>query len=64
MTRTMVRSAMPAMEGKGIVTLVATWIERHRQRSALAELNDRLLKDLGLSRADVEGEARKSFWQA
>ena len=64
MTRTMVRSAMPATQEQGIVTLLGSWIERRRQRQALAELNDRLLKDLGLTRADVEGESRKPFWQA
>jgi uncharacterized protein YjiS (DUF1127 family) len=39
-------------------------IERMRQRRALAGLSDELLKDIGLSRADVYGECRKKFWQA
>lgn len=64
MTRTMTTTVQPASEDRGLLTMVATWMERRRQRQALGELNDRLLKDLGLSRADVEGEARKPFWQA
>ena len=40
------------------------WRERVRQRHALARLDDRLLRDMGLSRADVEQEVGKPFWQA
>lgn len=36
--------------------------ERSSQRRALALLNDRLLRDVGLSRADADAEARKPFW--
>jgi len=39
------------------------WAERARQRRQLAELDDYMLRDLGLSRADVAGEIRKPFWQ-
>lgn len=39
------------------------WRQRVRQRRALGELNDHLLKDIGLSRADVWQEARKPFWE-
>ena len=37
--------------------------ERYRQRRALLSLDDRLLKDIGLSRADVEQECGKPFWR-
>lgn len=39
------------------------WHQRTRQRTALAELDDRLLKDIGLTRADVAREIRKPFWR-
>jgi uncharacterized protein YjiS (DUF1127 family) len=39
------------------------WIERYRQRRQLLGLNDALLKDIGISRADVEREAAKPFWR-
>ncbi len=40
------------------------WQERDRQRHALAQLDARMLKDVGLSRAEVALELRKPFWQA
>lgn len=41
-----------------------TWQERANQRHALEGLNDHALKDIGLTRVDVAGEARKPFWRA
>lgn len=40
-----------------------SWSERRRQRLALCRLDDRALRDIGLSRADVEAETRKPFWK-
>jgi uncharacterized protein YjiS (DUF1127 family) len=40
------------------------WLERSRQRQHLAMLSDHMLKDIGLTRADVEGEVSKPFWEA
>ena len=40
------------------------WQDRARQRAHLASLDDRMLRDIGLSRADVTGEASKPFWRA
>jgi uncharacterized protein YjiS (DUF1127 family) len=34
-----------------------------RERRALASLDDWMLKDIGLSRADIEGELVKPFWR-
>jgi len=44
---------------------VMTWISRHRQRRALADVaaDDHLLQDLGISRGDALREAGKSFWK-
>lgn len=41
---------------------VRGWLERSRQRRALLELDDRYLKDIGLTRAAAMTEARKPFW--
>jgi uncharacterized protein YjiS (DUF1127 family) len=46
----------------GTDTLLA-WMDRSRQRSALDRLSDQMLKDIGISRADVDFEARKPFWR-
>lgn len=42
--------------------LIAVWCARARQRRDLAELEPRLLRDIGLSRADAAMEAAKPFW--
>lgn len=43
--------------------LLESWVERHRQRRALHQLSDELLKDIGVSRADALREASKPFWR-
>ena len=42
---------------------LATWASRTKGRRQLAELNDRMLKDIGLTRAEVLVEIDKYFWQ-
>jgi len=46
-----------------LVDLLLEWQERARQRHDLRSLDDRMLSDIGLSRADVEGECTKPFWR-
>jgi uncharacterized protein YjiS (DUF1127 family) len=41
---------------------LALWQERAAQRYRLLGLDERMLKDLGISRADVEREAAKPVW--
>ena len=43
---------------------VLAWLERARQRRHLQQLSDHMLKDIGLSRAEVEAETSKPFWRA
>jgi uncharacterized protein YjiS (DUF1127 family) len=47
----------------GVFEMIAVWQERRRQRSLLARLDDRMLRDIGLTYADVEGEVAKPFWR-
>ena len=42
---------------------VAEGVRRARQRQDLAGLSDYSLRDIGLSRADVDLEVRKPFWR-
>jgi len=39
------------------------WIERLQQRRELAELDSRMLDDIGLDKAAVERELAKPFWR-
>jgi uncharacterized protein YjiS (DUF1127 family) len=43
--------------------LVASWIGRAYQRKALAELDDRMLQDIGITRYDAARECAKPFWR-
>jgi uncharacterized protein YjiS (DUF1127 family) len=43
---------------------LSIWRARIRQRQALSMLSDYLLSDIGLTRADVDKEVRRRFWQA
>jgi uncharacterized protein YjiS (DUF1127 family) len=40
------------------------WAERAAERRQLAELDDHLLRDIGLTRADVDAVSTKPFWRA
>ena len=44
-------------------TSLVIWQERLRERHTLAALDDRMLRDMGLSRSDIDAETRKGFWQ-
>lgn len=46
-----------------LAEVLAVGRERRRQRVALARLDDRMLRDIGLTSADVEGELSKPFWR-
>jgi uncharacterized protein YjiS (DUF1127 family) len=40
-----------------------SWQERARQRHQLQCLSDHMLRDIGLTRADVLAESTKPFWR-
>jgi uncharacterized protein YjiS (DUF1127 family) len=44
--------------------IVGAWFERSRQRRTLAELDDRLLDDIGVTRSEARREAAKPLWRA
>ncbi len=43
--------------------ILLLWQRRANQRHALAHLDDRMLRDLGLSRSEAAWESRKPFWR-
>lgn len=57
------RGGVLAAVARGFGTLLL-WQRRAAQRHALATLDDRMLRDLGLSRSEVTWESRKPFWRA
>jgi len=42
--------------------LAFSWIEAARQRRQLTTLDDRMLSDIGVGRADGERETSRLFW--
>lgn len=51
---------LPPVEPKPrLLTRVARWLRRQQQRAMLAGLEDRLLSDIGVSRADAVRESRR-----
>ena len=41
-----------------------TWQRRHKDRMHLLSLDDRMLRDIGVTLADVDREASKPFWKS
>jgi uncharacterized protein YjiS (DUF1127 family) len=63
-------SAWFLLASAGIVRTVAVvverfyaWQDRARERANLMTLDDRALKDIGLTRCDVAEIAQKPFWR-
>jgi uncharacterized protein YjiS (DUF1127 family) len=57
-----VRSRRPGGLAFFVETVLA-WQDRMRQRRHLAGMEERMLRDIGLTRADVTVEAEKPFWR-
>ncbi|MCY1274210.1 hypothetical protein D3C76_587210 [compost metagenome] len=47
---------------KRALAVLRRWLQLHRQRQNLASLSDATLKDIGLTRADVDREIHRHFW--
>lgn len=41
---------------------IARWYQLSQERASLRRISDAALKDLGLSRADIETESHRAFW--
>lgn len=46
----------------GLFQKICRWYALQCERQFLAELSDESLKDIGLTRADVEHERHRHFW--
>ncbi|SMF32534.1 Uncharacterized conserved protein YjiS, DUF1127 family [Tistlia consotensis] len=47
----------------GLVRLLLLWQERANERLRLREMDDHMLKDIGISRVDALREGEKPFWR-
>ena len=45
------------------VVMIRNWIERTRQRRALASLDGAMLRDIGITRVEAARECEKPFWR-
>ena len=46
-----------------VIATLREWRQRSRERAQLAGLDDRMLRDIGLTHADAEFLANKPFWK-
>ena len=51
------------LQSKRLFEIVCLYVQRAQQRRQLAQLDQRALSDIGLSRADALNEANKPFWK-
>ena len=58
---------MPSFSISGSAVSIAAvfgrWIARREQRQSLLDLDDRLLRDIGISRCDALREGERPFWR-
>jgi uncharacterized protein YjiS (DUF1127 family) len=57
----MVRRSRDALRRTG--ALLREWRRRSRDRAELANFDDRMLRDIGLTRVDALFEINKPFWR-
>lgn len=48
---------------EALVGLVGDWLRHRAERRSLLRLDDRTLQDVGLTRADVDREYERPFWE-
>lgn len=63
-TRSLPAFPSPANLLLSLADTIVAWERRARERRALAEMPERMLKDLGISRVDARREAEKPFWRS
>ena len=53
---------MKGQIGRVWMARISRWYQLSRERANLRQISDAALKDLGLSRADIEIESHRAFW--
>lgn len=62
-SETLAEAPSPARGVFALLRRLWRWNDRHRQRLDLAELEDRMLDDIGITRGMAERECRKPPWR-
>ena len=65
--RSAIRQGRTSYIGEGLIALfnrLQTWAERRHTRGRLYQMPDYMLRDIGVSRSEVELEWKKPFWKA
>lgn len=62
-SETQVQATLPGSSILALLRRLWRWNDRHRQRLDLAELDDRMLQDIGITRRMAERECRKPPWR-
>ena len=58
--------ALGALAAQCVLVVLQTafiWQQRAHDRHQLATLDDQMMADMGISRADIDCEMRKPFWR-
>ena len=53
------RTARPRLSARGVLDFLAGADARHRARMKLRQLDDHLLRDMGITRADIDAATRR-----
>ena len=64
MTLSALFRSLPALQIRDPMLRLLQAAELQRSRRALARLDDHLLRDIGLTRAEAEAEVRRGTWDA
>ncbi len=62
-TQALAASAWAFSASREMTLAMLTWYARDRERRALAALDGRMLRDIGLTRTDVQVEVEKRIWE-
>ena len=54
---------VPCIAARGGLRILSEWRKRAASRRGLANLDDHLLRDIGVTRSDAERELMKPFWR-